>query len=233
MVNRIVQRADKARSFFYPETPIHLLRHRAQHQANDVAFKYLVDGEDEELNVTYAELDASARAVATWLESRGLANKRALLLYPSGMEFVTAFFGCLYAGVIAVPTNPPSRNAKLSRIEAIVDAADAKVALTTLEILGRVEPVLSESPRLSKLPWHATDDEAEPSAADDWKMPDVSSDTLAFLQYTSGSTGTPKGVMLSHDNLMHNSAFSGCRTFTTWASLAVSCSHCTCVAPTC
>ncbi|MFP6613718.1 MAG: beta-ketoacyl synthase N-terminal-like domain-containing protein [Pirellulales bacterium] len=201
-----MQRSDKARSFFYPETPIHLLRHRAQHQANDVAFKYLIDGEDEELNVTYAELDASARAVATWLESRGLANKRALLLYPSGMEFVTAFFGCLYAGVIAVPTNPPSRNAKLSRIEAIVDAADAKVALTTLEILGRVEPVLSESPRLSKLPWHATDDEAEPSAADDWKMPDVSSDTLAFLQYTSGSTGTPKGVMLSHDNLMHNSA---------------------------
>jgi acyl transferase domain-containing protein/acyl-CoA synthetase (AMP-forming)/AMP-acid ligase II/acyl carrier protein/NAD(P)-dependent dehydrogenase (short-subunit alcohol dehydrogenase family) len=206
VVNRIVQRADNNGSFFYPATLVHMLRHRAQWQPNDPAFTYLVDGEDEELNVTYSELDASARAVAAWLVSRGLEGERALLLYPSGMEFVTAFFGCLYAGVIAVPTNPPRRNAKLSRIEAIVDAADAKVALTTLEILGRVEPVLSESPRLSELPWHATDDEAVPSAADDWQMPDVSSDTLAFLQYTSGSTGTPKGVMLSHDNLMHNSA---------------------------
>jgi acyl transferase domain-containing protein/acyl-CoA synthetase (AMP-forming)/AMP-acid ligase II/acyl carrier protein len=206
-VNKLsVQRGEKSGSFFYPETLVHLLRYRAQQQPNESAFIYLVDGENEELHVSYAELDAHARSIAAWLESRGLKGERALLLYPSGMEFVTAFFGCLYAGVIAVPTNPPRRNAKLSRIEAIVDAADARVALTTLEILDRVQPVLNESPRLARLPWYATDDEADGGTADQWQMPDVSFDTLAFLQYTSGSTGTPKGVMLSHDNLMHNSA---------------------------
>ncbi len=201
-----VLQSEKSGSFFYPETLVHLLRHRAQRQPHDDAFVYLVDGEDEELHVSYTELDTRARSVAAWLESRGLQGQRALLLFPSGMEFVTAFFGCLYAGVIAVPTNPPRRNAKLSRIESIADAADARVALTTLEILDRVQPVLNESPRLARLPWHATDDETNAGSADQWQMPDVASATLAFLQYTSGSTGTPKGVMLSHDNLMHNSA---------------------------
>ena len=144
LVNRIVQGADKTGSSFYPETLIHLLRQRAAQQPDDDAFVYLVDGEDEELHVSYSELDAGARSIASWLDSRGLEGERALLLYPPGMEFVTAVFGCLYAGVIAVPTNPPRRNAKLSRIESIVDASGAKVALPTFEILGRVEPVLSD-----------------------------------------------------------------------------------------
>ncbi|MCE9547134.1 MAG: aminotransferase class I/II-fold pyridoxal phosphate-dependent enzyme [Planctomycetia bacterium] len=192
-------------SFFYPETLVHLLRHRATNQPDDRAFTYLVDGEVEELHVTYAELDRQARAIGAWLESLGLEGQRALMLYPPGMEFVAAFFGCLYAGVTAVPTNPPRRNHKLSRIEAIVDDAEAKVALTTESVLDTIWPVLSTTPRLKQLTWQATD-VAGAGMADRWQMPELRGDTLAFLQYTSGSTGTPKGVMLSHDNLMHNSA---------------------------
>jgi 8-amino-7-oxononanoate synthase len=192
-------------SFFGPSNLVDLLRHRAAHQPGDVGFSYLVDGESEEISWTYADLDRRARGIAAWLQSLGLHGERALLLYPAGLDFVAAFFGCLYAGVVAVPAYPPRKNRTLERIEAIANDAEAKVTLTTQEVLDRVSGVLKENPSLQSLHWGATD-QFPPGMERDWRQPDVHGDTLAFLQYTSGSTGTPKGVMLSHANLMHNSA---------------------------
>ena len=60
--------------------------------------------------LTRGELDRRARALAARLQARGLAGRRALLLYPPGLEFIAAFFGCLYAGVVAVPAYPPRPN---------------------------------------------------------------------------------------------------------------------------
>ncbi len=192
-------------TFFGPSNLVELLLHRARCQPEDVAFTYLVDGENEQLHLTYRELDRQARAIGAWLESHDLAGERALLLYPAGLEFIAAFFGCLYAGVIAVPVYPPRRNRSLNRIQAIADDAEAKVALTTDVVLNRVMPLIDETPHLKQLTWLATCQ--VPSEMErEWTMPDVHGDTLAFLQYTSGSTGTPKGVILNHANLVHNSA---------------------------
>ena len=118
-------------SFFGPSNLVDLLRHRADHQAQDRAFSYLVDGESDEIRWTYAELDRRAARSAPGCKAASLEGQRALLLYPAGLEFIAAFFGCLYAGVVAVPAYPPRRNRSLSRIQAIVDDAEAKVALTT------------------------------------------------------------------------------------------------------
>ena len=192
-------------SFFGPSNLVDLLRHRASHQALDRAFTYLVDGEDEEIHLTYQGLDQQARAIAAQLQAANLEGQRALLLYPAGLDFIAAFFGCLYAGVVAVPAYPPRRNRSLSRIQAIADDAQAKIALTTYPVWERVQPVLDQSPDLKKIDWLCTD-QLPPGAEQSWTAPDVHGDTLAFLQYTSGSTGTPKGVMLTHANLMHNSA---------------------------
>jgi len=191
--------------FFGPPTLIDLVRHRARHQGDDIAFTFLVDGENEQIHLTNGQLDRQARAIAAWLQSSGLAGERALLLYPAGLEFVAAFFGCIYAGVVAVPVYPPRRNRSLSRIQAVADDADAKVALTNDVVLRRVKSLIDETPRLKSLDWLSTS--RTPSGLEQkWENPDVKGRDTAFLQYTSGSTGTPKGVMLSHANLIHNSA---------------------------
>jgi 8-amino-7-oxononanoate synthase len=192
-------------TFFGPSNLVELLRHRARCQSDDIAFTYLVDGENEQTHLTYAELDRQARSIGAWLEAQDLVGERALLLYPPGLEFITAFFGCLYGGVIAVPVYPPRRNRSLERIQAIADDADAKVALTTDAVLARVMPLIDETPHLKNLTWLATC-QVPKELEEKWDMPDVHGDTLAFLQYTSGSTGTPKGVVLNHANLVHNSA---------------------------
>ena len=192
-------------SFFGPSNLIELLQHRALHQGEDIGFRFLVDGEQELIEWSYANLDRKARAIAAALQAMNLEGERALLLYPSGLDFVAAFFGCLYAGVTAVPAYPPRRNRNMARIDAIANDAEAKVALTTSEVLERVRTMIGDTPALQQLRWRASD-QWDSSLADQWKRPEVHGDTLAFLQYTSGSTGTPKGVMLSHANLMHNSA---------------------------
>jgi 8-amino-7-oxononanoate synthase len=190
-------------SFFGPPTLVDLLQRRAQQQGPRTAFTFLADGETDEVPIAYAELDRQARAIASWLQSHGLEGERALLLFPAGLEFIAAFFGCLYAGVVAVPAYPPRMNRSLDRIQAIACDAQAKVALTTHSVLERVTSVLKQTPELERLTWLDTD--SVPAGIEQsWHRPDCRSTTLAFLQYTSGSTGTPKGVMLTHANLLHN-----------------------------
>jgi 8-amino-7-oxononanoate synthase len=188
----------------FAPTIVDLLRQRAAHRPHDRAVTFLVDGENEELNITYAELDRQARAVGGWLLANGMAGKRVLLLYPSGLDFIAAFMGCLYGGAVAVPAYPPRKNRSVERIEGIASDADAAVALSTRDVVDRFEGLKAGAPSLQNLVWQVTA-ELEPHWADRWERPRIDGDTLAFLQYTSGSTGTPKGVMLTHENLLHNS----------------------------
>ena len=182
---------------------IDILHQRAYYQPNQVAYNFWQKGNKKDTIITYGELDRKARSIGGLLQNLGLSRKRALLLYPPGLEFIAAFFGCLYAGVIAVPAYPPKRNQKMSRLQAIMADSQATVALTTQEILANVESRFAEHSELDCLHWLATDT-IDSEQAGSWQKPTINSDTLAFLQYTSGSTGTPKGVMVSHGNLLHN-----------------------------
>jgi len=177
-----------------------ILSYRAQYQPDKQAYIFLENGETESAILTYGELDKKARIVATRLQS--WQGERALLLYPSGLEFIISFFGCLYAGVVAVPLYPPRRNQKLSRLLSIFSDTQAKVALTTTSVLAEIEKRQEEEAELAELKLIATDTiEANPQ---EFVPKSVTPESLAFLQYTSGSTGTPKGVMVTHGNLIHN-----------------------------
>jgi len=189
----------------FSENFVQIVQQRAIHQPERIAFIFLGDGETESSRITYRELDYYSRAIATQLQQMGLSGDCALLLYPVGLDYLIAFLGCLYSGVVAVPAYPPRNRRNTPRIVSLVEDAQAPIALTTTSLLPKVKSLLAEKAHFTGLQWLTTDDlSSEPDGS--WQRPSIESDTLAFLQYTSGSTGIPKGAMVSHGNLVHNAA---------------------------
>lgn len=184
---------------------IHLLRRRVQEQGEKTLYTYLTDGESQEARLTYCELERRALAIAAHLQFYISPGERVLLLYPPGIEFPTAFFGCLCAGLVAVPAYPPHSNQFLANLVATVADAEPTIALTTVSTLEAYRHKINQSPELTALKWISTDTISD-DLANAWQEPSLGVDTLAVLQYTSGSTGNPKGVMVSHGNLLHNSS---------------------------
>lgn len=180
-----------------------LLHHKATEQAEKVLFRFLADGERQSDSLTYQELDYRARIIAAYLQYLGCKKERVLLIYQPSLDYIAAFFGCLYAGVIAVPAYPPRINRSIDRLQSIVDDAQATIALTTSSLLESIKDRLLLSGQ--KIIHCIATDTLEPQLADNWQCPKITPQDLAFLQYTSGSTGLPKGVMVSHGNLLHNS----------------------------
>ena len=127
---------------FEPTTLVELLRWRAINCSNERAYTWLQDAGANEIRLSYADLDKKARAIGAWLQSMGVSGERALLIYPPGLEYVVAFIGCLYAGVVAVPAYPPDPtrlNRTLPRLQVIANDAQAKIALTTNSILSMIK----------------------------------------------------------------------------------------------
>ena len=182
---------------------VDLLRWRAERQVDNPAYTFLEDGIAKEVDLTYAGLDLKARAIGAWLQSANAVCERVLLLYPPGLDYIAAFFGCLYAKTVAVPAYPPRPNRTLDRLESTVADARPVAVLTVRSIASQMESLTDGSSALKNLILRTTDD-IEDGLASQWKAPNVDGDTLAFLQYTSGSTDRPKGVMVSHSNLLHN-----------------------------
>ena len=184
-------------------TLVDILRYRALNQPKQNVYTFLVDGESQTVSLTYQKLEQGAKAIAAYLQSICSPQERVLLLYPPGLGYIEAFFGCLYAGVIAIPAYPPRPNRSLSRLQSIIDDAQATLALTTQSILVSLERKLPHAPELARLRWLATDN-IDGDLSQDYQEIAISDDNLAFLQYTSGSTAEPKGVKIAHNNLLHN-----------------------------
>jgi len=184
-------------------TIVDVLRLRAETQKDQIAYRFLADGEEERGTLTYGELYHRARQVAGELQRKSAVGQRALLLDSSESDYIVTFFGCLCAGVIAVPIYAPRANKKgNARVESVVADAQPSVVLTTGAGSPAVRDVVAASAG-EQVKW--IDTNALPVDGDElWTPPAVSGTDIAFLQYTSGSTATPKGVMVSHANILHN-----------------------------
>jgi acyl-CoA synthetase (AMP-forming)/AMP-acid ligase II len=191
-------------------TLIDILQYRALNQSDQKAYTFLQNGEKEIDSLSYKELDEKARAIAVELQKQGGSSQRALLLYPPGLEFIAAFFGCLYAGVVAIPAPPPDPirlKRTLPRLKAIIQDAQASLILTDFQRHSQLKETTSEfSSAFQSINWIVSE-EIPSELAQEWQKPDINSNTLAYLQYTSGSTSTPKGVMLTHKNLIYHCAY--------------------------
>ncbi|MGD2113927.1 MAG: AMP-binding protein, partial [Acidobacteriota bacterium] len=187
-----------------PASLVDVARQWARARQDRIAYRFLPDGDPENAaEISYGDLDREARKIAAYLQDRLDPGERAMLVYRTGLEFVAAFLGCLYAGVIAVPTSPPRNVRQLPRLQVIEEDARPAVVLTSSDHLDGGSSYLAEGLDRLGVEMVATDTLGA-GLADGWRRPEIDPHSLAFLQYTSGSTARPKGVMVSHGNLVYN-----------------------------
>ena len=156
-------------------TLVDVLRRRAEARPAHPIYTYLVDGDQQEQVLTFAELDRRARAIASELRGRVRPGDRVLLIFQSDLQFVSSFFGCLYAGAVAVPGYPPRfhqnlPDQNLARLTAMAADCAPAVMLTTEAIRERMAEMLPALPQFHGLAVLATD-ELEHAQPGPWSPP--------------------------------------------------------------
>jgi acyl-CoA synthetase (AMP-forming)/AMP-acid ligase II len=206
-VSEVVALVETPLSFPVAESSItDLVRARAARAPEALAFTFADDDLVATARYRYADVDRRARAVAVALREHVRPGDRALLVFPPGLELMEAFFGCLYAGVVAVPVYPPDPrrlDRSMAKLRALSRDAAPRAVLSTGFVAGMTGSLGALAPEITALPWIAVD--AVPDErADAYRPIAQSREDVAFLQYTSGSTSDPKGVVVTHDDVLDN-----------------------------
>lgn len=185
-------------------TLIDIVNQRAMEEPDVAAYHFIDDDGILISSLTYSELQYKAEAIAKTLLRTYSKGSRALLMYRPGPAFIVAFYGCLRAGLVAVPTYPPRKNQNLQRLKNIIADANVSVVLSDEVILGIAQTQFSEDEKLTHLPWLNTEALPPADGVSRTDLPALAADEMAMFQYTSGSTGSPKGVVVTHNNIMCN-----------------------------
>ncbi len=145
---------------------------------------------------SYSQIAKTALRFARELEARGIAKgDRVLLWARNSPEWVSAFFGCLLRGVIAVPLDLQSEPGFVKRVQEQVEAKLALCDVTTSRSVEQSLPVIELDELSSQVAHHS----AKP-----YSITDIGFDDTLEIVFTSGTTAEPKGVVITHRNLMAN-----------------------------
>jgi acyl-CoA synthetase (AMP-forming)/AMP-acid ligase II len=191
-----------------PSSIVDIVSARAATDPDSLAYGFLTSGEVEAQRLTWSQVDARSLAIASAIGACTTRNARVLLLFPPGLEFVSAFLGCLRAGAIALPAYPPSAEDRTAlRVRGMIADAGVSLILAPASVHAKRDALESLAPEARQVRW-LTLEEAETWSP--WSQraarSHVSSSDVALLQYTSGSTSSPRGVVITHANLLHNLA---------------------------
>ncbi|MES2825582.1 MAG: AMP-binding protein, partial [Pseudomonadota bacterium] len=174
---------------------MNFLTAHAQANPNGIAFTFIED-DGAKHQISFSDLHRAAQSISTCLTGKVKSGEAVVLLFPQGLEYIQAFLGCLYAGIVAVPLYPPKSRNHAERVISAIKDCDAKLALSCDEYKPALDQDLTSLPVIG----FAELSRNLPVTS----MPEPTPKQLAFLQYTSGSTGSPKGVMVSHGNILAN-----------------------------
>jgi len=203
-----MKKTDKTENLlpFNGQSIIELIRFRAQHQANDIAYVHIKDKKDQKEIITYGEFEQRIKSLSAKLQSYNVQGERIVLMYPSGIDYIVAYFAVIFSGAIAVPVYEPRQSSHFARLTNILEDASPKILLmsdktvtvTSQALMNELtgygaELLITDKPGFRLPP------------ADSWQPVSLENNDIVFLQYTSGSTGNPKGVMVSNGNILHNS----------------------------
>lgn len=180
---------------------VSLLKKKAQKYSQKPALLYLEDGENETAHLSYGELDQHAKAIAAELQTHHEAGQRIILLYPTGIDFITSLMGCWYAGIIAVPVHCPKQDELKHHqliLNGIANDAEISAVLTLSAYRSNLKSIISKKIRI------IATDEIDYTKIENYQSVGIQNDTIAYLQYTSGSTSSPKAVVVTHGNLTHS-----------------------------
>jgi thioester reductase-like protein len=200
-----------------------LLQKRASNTPQKIIYTFLKDGDSQEENISYQELHEKAQAIAAMLQMHTQPFERVLLIYPPGLDYIAALFGCFYANVIAVPAYPPVNKKFMGTFEGIIENARPTLILSTKSFIRKMRiatyckyiryiPFINKLTRkintlasidFKKIHWRSTDN-LKKSLGKKWRETSINPRDIAYLQYTSGSTASPKGVIISHENALSN-----------------------------
>lgn len=186
---------------------IDLIQFRAKQQSQAIAYTHLKDRNNEKETITYQQLNIEICRLAAYFQKLGIEGERVILAYPTGLEYIIAYFAVIFAGGIAVPVFEPRQSSHFARLQGIIQ--DCKPALLisneqTYRVTSENAIDVIES---AGVRWLTTDNltELERLTEKDWSPITLQPNDVVFLQYTSGSTGNPKGVKVTDSNLIHNS----------------------------
>ncbi|STX51775.1 saframycin Mx1 synthetase B [Legionella busanensis] len=166
-------------------------------------------------------------SIAALIQANTQPGDRVLMIFAPGIDYITTFWACLFAGVLAVPAYPPFDKNTVEKLQAIINNATPKLILSNQEIISNIKKLslfktFATNKLLKNLAYKFSNKTSElcewdfekfrwldigkanKNWAEKYKPITIKPNDVAYLQYTSGSTAMPKGVMVTHRNILAN-----------------------------